>query len=222
MRPQLGLGVGLVALGVVLLLGQLDVIDAGEVIGSWWPLIIIAIGAMQLVERPQAPTGPLIVIAVGLLLLATRLDLLPDRVWQYVWPVGLILVGLMFVLRRGPGAAADSDPAEVISASAFFSGTAVVSTAAALRGGSATAAFGGVKLDLRQAHLDPAGATVSASALCGGVEVLVPRGWRVVTSGTPIFGGLDNKADAAPDANAPTLRIEATVLLGGIEVKHDK
>ncbi len=222
MRSQIGFGIWLVALGVLLLLGQLDVIDAGEVIGQWWPLIIIAVGVMQLAERPRAPTGPLIVITVGALLLGTRLDVLPDRVWRYMWPVGLILVGLTLVLRRGLGTGAGSDPAEVVSTSAFFSGSAVISTAARLRGGSATAAFGGVTLDLRQAHLDPAGATLNVSALCGGVEVLVPRGWRIVTSGTPIFGGLENNADAAPAADAPTLRVDATVLFGGIEVKHDK
>lgn len=166
---------------------------------------------MQRAERRHAPLGPLVMIAIGALLLATRLDVLPNEVWQYVWPVGLIVVGLMFVLRRGVVVLQSSDPAAVVSTSAFFSG----STATRLRGGFATAAFGGVTLDLRQAHLGPSGATLNVSALCGGIEMLVPHGWRVVMTGTPIFGGFDNKADAAPAADAPTLRLDASVLAAG-------
>jgi hypothetical protein len=55
----------------------------------------------------------------------------------------------------------------------------------------------------------------------GGVELKVPEGWNVVIRGFPIFGGFDNvtaKEQVGPEA--PVLTINATVLFGGLEVKH--
>jgi hypothetical protein len=55
----------------------------------------------------------------------------------------------------------------------------------------------------------------------GGVEVTVPRGWHVATRGLPLFGGIENAtAKEQIAADAPTLAINATVLFGGLEIKH--
>lgn len=55
----------------------------------------------------------------------------------------------------------------------------------------------------------------------GGTEIKVPEGWKVVTHGLPIFGGFENVtiAETLPP-DAPTLDVSATVLFGGLEVKH--
>jgi LiaF transmembrane domain/Cell wall-active antibiotics response LiaF, C-terminal len=221
-RPsRIVLGLILVGLGVLFLLDQAGTIEAGEVIGDWWPLAVIAVGGVQLVEQPRAPVGPLIVIGVGVILLLTQLDIVADDVWRYVWPVALVIVGLIFLLRR-PGARAPAGrPEDVVRTTAIFSGNEVVSTSQRFQGGSATAIFGGVDLDLRQARLDPDGATLAVTAVFGGVDVIVPRGWRVETSGTPIFGGIDTKVDA-PAEDGPSLKVDSTVLFGGAELKHDK
>jgi hypothetical protein len=80
-----------------------------------------------------------------------------------------------------------------------------------------------VTVDLRQARLDPEGATLAVTAAFGGVDVIVPRGWRVESKGTPIFGGFDNNADAPPEGtDAPTLTVDMSVLFGGAEIKHEK
>jgi hypothetical protein len=220
-RPgRVVLGVALVAVGVLFLLDQAGTIDAGDVIGDWWPVAIIAVGAVQLAEHPRAPIVPLIVIGVGTILLLTQLDLVVDDVWRYVWPVALVLVGLVFLLRR-PGRTSEPGRAEdVVDSTAIFSGSQVVSTSERFRGGSATAIFGGVELDLRPARLDPAGATLAVTAVFGGVDIVVPRGWRVETSGSPIFGGFDVKVDP-PSGDGPVLRVDGTVLFGGVEIKHD-
>ena len=41
----MGVGTLLVALGVIILLGQSDVLDAEQVIGDWWPLALIWLAA---------------------------------------------------------------------------------------------------------------------------------------------------------------------------------
>lgn len=215
------LGLILMAFGVVMLLDQTGTIEAGDVIGDWWPLIIIVLGAGQLLEQRRLNIGPLIVIAVGTLLLLDQLDLIGFSIWRVIWPLVLIFIGFGFVFRRsstmGPGR-----PDEVVNASAFFSGNDVVSTSPNFRGASLTAMFGGVSLDLRRAQLSPEGASVSMAATFGGAELIVPRGWRVQADGTPIFGGFENKATEPGDPASPLLRVDATVLFGGAEVKYDK
>jgi predicted membrane protein len=226
-RPRLEpgssiVGVVLVVLGVLFLLDQTGSIDAGDLIGDWWPLIIVAVGLVQLVEHWRAPIGPLIVVAFGGILLLTQLDLVSPEVWSYVWPILLVLVGVVILLRLPgrnvpPGVADD-----VVRVSALFGSNDVVVTSQRLRGGSATALFGGVVLDLRQANLDSGGATLAATAIFGTVEVLAPRGWRVDVSGTPIFGGLSNKAEPAVTGETPTLKVNATAIFAGVDIKHDR
>jgi hypothetical protein len=83
--------------------------------------------------------------------------------------------------------------------------------------------FGGVTLDLRQARPAPAGASVTATAFFGGIDIIVPRGWRVTLRGTPILGGVNNKTELAPAPpdGAPALLVDALAVLGGVEVKHE-
>ena len=164
-RPRLEpgpliVGLALVALGALFFLEQTGSIDAGSVIGDWWPIVIVGVGLVQLAERPRAPVGPLIVVAFGGILLLSQLDLVSPDVWSYAWPIFLVVVGILILLRlpgRG-GVAGDAD--EVVRASAVFGSHEVAVRSQRLRGGSATALFGGVVLDLRQAALDPGGATL--------------------------------------------------------------
>jgi hypothetical protein len=57
-------------------------------------------------------------------------------------------------------------------------------------------------------------------AIMGGVEIRVPPHWRVITNGTPILGGIDNRTFDPTDSNviAPTLIVNSTVILGGLEI----
>lgn len=81
--------------------------------------------------------------------------------------------------------------------------------------------LGGCTLDFREAAL-PTGVTeVHAFAFCGGVEVIVPPGLRVETSGIGVMGGFEHVQDSpAPAAEgAPTLRISGLACMGAVEVK---
>lgn len=125
------------------------------------------------------------------------------------------------MLRRAGDPVAGT-PDEVLRITVVLSSTKVRSTTSNLRGGSITSIFGGATVDLRQAHLNPTGASLSVFALFAGTEIIVPRGWHLKARGLPIFGGFDNKADAQAEPGTPTLKIEATAIFGGIEIKHEK
>lgn len=81
---------------------------------------------------------------------------------------------------------------------------------------------GGAELDLRGAHIDQE-AEVEATAIFGGVDILVPRGWRISVGGLPIFGGYEDKTkgNGSLPADAPRLNVRATAIFGGVGVAHE-
>lgn len=89
---------------------------------------------------------------------------------------------------------------------------------------SAVAIMGGVELDLRQARLEAQVTDISASAIWGGVEIIVPLDVRVDVDGTGIMGGYSNIAQGSaqsappPPPDAPLIRVRGLALMGGVEV----
>jgi hypothetical protein len=211
-------GLALVTIGVLLLLDQQGALDAGAVIADWWPAVLLVAAGLDLLARPRRVASAVVLSLVGLVLLTVTTGLVDTDVWQLVWPVSIVAVGLWLLLRKPvpPGRAASPD--ETIDAVAVFSGRRVVSTAPRFLGGSATAVFGGVEIDLTGATIDHE-AVLDAVALFGGVDVEVPLGWRVVMDGPAIFGGHESKVPAPEDPDAPTLRIRGTAIFGGVEAK---
>ena len=89
------------------------------------------------------------------------------------------------------------------------------SEAEAFRGGTVTTWFGGGTLDLRDATLDPSGATLHTSTVFGGGSLIVPEAWNVETKLMGIGGVGDGRPQVERDPDAPTLRLEGTALFGG-------
>jgi hypothetical protein len=120
------------------------------------------------------------------------------------------------LFRRYGGRAGD------IKSFAMFGESKTVVQSEHLRSADATAIFGAVTLDLRDVHVDEQ-ATVDCFALFGGVEVLMPKRWRLTLSGTPIFGGVeDNTVQDDPlPAEAPVLVVKAVAMFGGVAVANE-
>lgn len=209
---------GLLVVGGVVFLGDaLEVWDGGEIASRWWPLAIIAAAAVSLASRPRRYLGPLVVGGVGIILLVDRLDWV-NLDAGVLWAVALIAAGLVMLLSR-PRPTIVGDEAR-ISAFTAFGGTELASHSDHFEGGNLGAVFGGAELDLRDAHLAP-GASLEVFTAFGGTEIKVPEGWNVITHGLPLFGGFENvtTGESLPP-DAPTLDVAATVVFGGLEVKH--
>jgi hypothetical protein len=158
----------------------------------------------------------LIITAVGTAFLLSNLDIVD--IGQFIIPAAIILVGLLVIFGRGLGSRTETG--DKVNSFNVFSGSEIASHSKDFQGGSISAIFGGAEVDLRDA-LPAADAQLDIFTAFGGVEVKVPDGWEVVVKGLPLFGGIDNAtAKEAVPANAPRLSISATVLFGGLEIKH--
>jgi hypothetical protein len=80
--------------------------------------------------------------------------------------------------------------------------------------------FGGVVLDFRQAVLSQREVTFNITCVFGGVEIKVPPGVRVISSGVPIFGGHSLPDDDPLEPDAPVIRLTGLTLFGGVDVKR--
>ena len=219
MAVRLWLGGVLVVVGGVWLLDALGVLEAGALLGTWWPLALVGLGAAAALTQRGLSLGPLVVMGIGVVLLLD--ELVQGDVGVFVWPLLAVGVGawlLLTVGRRRP-----ATPSEMARESTFalFGGSETHNRSPRFEHANVAAVLGGATLDLREAHVVP-GARVDALALFGGVDVIVPDGTRVNLHGLPIFGGYGDKTvgDGRLPDDAPTVDVSATAIFGGVEVKN--
>lgn len=85
------------------------------------------------------------------------------------------------------------------------------------------AVMGGVVLDFREARMDPGVTELFVLALMGGVEIIVPPGLHVDSTGIGIMGGFEHRGDSRfpIDTSAPVLRVTGAGVMGGVEI-HER
>lgn len=213
-------GLTLVGIGLIFFLDAVDVLDAGETLGAWWPTAVVMLGVLQAFsERRLSPVAGAL-IGSGLLLLAATTGVFGSIDWGLIWPLALIAIGAGFLWsRRRPGYGEEDE----LNGLAVLTAGHVGTRSRAFRRASVTAVFGGMTLDLGEAALAPGGGRVSATMVFGGIDIVVPPGWQVVIRGIPIFGGWDDTTARSPvEADAPRLEVLALVVFGGLEVKHPR
>ena len=218
-------GLLIIVIGVIFLLGSLDKIDVGDLISDYWPLILIAIGLWHLLAHNfrQVGTG-LILIAVGSVFMLIKWGILGTNFWSVFWPVLIIAVGLWILIKprfKGYSGKIPEIKENDLDAFVIFAGIKRRIESKEFRGGKATAMFGGIELDFYDAKLAGGQATIDLTAMFGGIDVRVPRNWKIVVDSHAILGGVDDKhrPDSADKIEA-TLFIKATAIFGGIDIKN--
>lgn len=148
-------------------------------------------------------------------------------VWLVTFPVTWILAGKrwgwMGHARRASRMGQDqwtvsADQPNII---AVFSGSSRRISSKSFKGAKLTAVFGGIQLDLREAIIETSPAILDVTAVFGGAEIKVPRGWNVEFQTSAVLGGTSDERKQGEPASgtAPHLLIAGTVVLGGVSVK---
>lgn len=84
----------------------------------------------------------------------------------------------------------------------------------------AVAVMGGCELDLREIAFPTDTLLITAVAVMGGIEIIVPEGVEVEVTGVSVMGGRSVKvADAPRRPGTPVVRVRAIAVMGGVEVR---
>ena len=216
-------GVTIAAFGGVLLLRNLEIIkfDSWHVFwGTVWAAGLILAGLMTIFSSRRASlrVWGLLLMTIGVSIGLGAYGVINISVWKIFWPVMLIAIGLMVSVgsgghKRSKKSAANGSGNEKVAI--FYGEESRVK--GGYTGGSATAIFGGVELDLRQAKIKD-GAVIDVFTFCGGVSISLPDDVIVKNEVRGVLGGSEDKTVSKSSAKK-TIILRGECVLGGLEVK---
>ena len=224
MTPRLLVGILIIGIGSLLLLGNLQILEV-EHIWRFWPVILLAAGINMLIRCRLGPgsEGGVVLTVLGGAFLLRNMGWLDWR-FKHIWPLLLILLGVMVVVTsfrrtvppRGPRSSANPS----VSLFTFLGGVDHKNNSAAFRGGEATAMMGGIDIDLRDASITDENVELNCFAFMGGIEIRVPPDWSVIIKATPIMGYIGGTAKAGSPDGSKKLTVKGQAFMGSIEVKN--
>ncbi|MFA4885462.1 MAG: LiaF domain-containing protein [Desulfotomaculaceae bacterium] len=239
-RSSFLLGIAVIALGVILLLNNFDILNVsvGYLISTYWPVLLVIWGvdlvipdseskSFKLRRKSGALVTGLILIALGVLIIGHNLGLYElnfSIFWRLFWPVVIILIGWSFL--RGTSGSGGVHWA-------VMSGIELKQKGWKLEDGSFFALMGGVRMDLNAAEIPEGEIRLNVTAVMGGIEIIVPPRIGVDCEGTAVLGGVkffnedsggiiaSRKSEYKGETETGTkLVLRCTAILGGVEIKH--
>jgi|GEM_PF-204065 len=217
------IGTGLVFFGCLLSLEIITNYSFRWHVKSFWPIILVALGVVKLVEGKFRCLNGWIISALGLLLLAHTA--MGRNLEDLIGPAILVIVGIFILLHALKRHRRVS--VKLQKSLDFVRGMAIVGSyvykpnEGQFDGGELTAILGGIELDLRNTTMKHDSARIDVFAMMGGGEIRIPDGWDVCVRVSALAGGVENKSvgSSAVGSQAPKLLITGSVLLGGFSVK---
>jgi hypothetical protein len=165
----------------------------------------------------RAPIVGLLFIAAGVLLLLDVLDVIDVLRWNVIVPLILIALGASMLVAGWSATRSSSGP--VLDEVTVFSDRDLTGPEL-FAGGSVTAVFADVELDLRRSTLDGSPVSLVVTIVFGEVKVLVPPSWRVRTTGSALLADVEvHRDEPTGDGPAPELVVRTSGLLGDITVR---
>jgi len=184
---------------------------------NFWPILLIVLGGLTLWRNTttHSPRSS-----------GSGYDISPESAGNTRFTAAETGPALDAGATEGTGSASAEAAASAASSNAFVSAMAILGSvhrrnnSPDFRGGSATAVMGGCEIDLRAANIDGGREPVlEVFALWGGIEVIVPPDWTVVSHVDPILGGFEDSTQP-PKQETKRFVIRGTAIMGGIEVSN--
>lgn len=218
MKSKVVFGLLLIVAAVLLGLQQLGLLESlGLQAGIVFPVLFLVLGLYLLIRDRN-------ILAGGIIAWLASVNLFKS--WA-PWLDKLVLPGILVVIalelifghlfKRGKWIP-QGEGADRVEAFAAFGGVQRKIQSASFKGGSVTALFGGVELDLTGIRLEQ-DAVLEVNAWLGGVEIKLPAGLRVRSELSGIFGGVDQKRRDDAAADGPVLILRGFAFMGGVEIK---
>lgn len=221
------IGVFLIAIGAIALVDLMEIaeINFWNTLGDWWPIIFVFIGLNGFSKKEESKFGAAAFTIVGLIWIASNIEIIPLGFWELIVPLLFVTLGLYLIFGRPRNVFIASSiegksSEEYVDIRAFFSGQKERITSNNFKGGKIESVFGGIELDLRQIKISDDFEILQIDSIFGGVQIWLPEDIKLITKGTPFFGGLQNSTVNTENPDAPTLHINYSVIFGGIDIKN--
>ena len=216
-------GVVLLAVGVIIALNALGLTDVSMWFDGWWTLFIIVPCTIGLFTDNDKG-GNLFGIILGVLLLLASRDIISfSLLWKLLVPAILLLIGIKMIFGSFFSSKANKifdeikqEGGDLNVGFAAFSGNDMKFEGQKFEGADLNAYFGGVECDLRGAIIDK-DCAIKATAIFGGIDIIVPQNINVKVTSNSLFGGVSNKSSHTE--GAPTVYVNATCMFGGVDIK---
>jgi predicted membrane protein len=216
LNPAVLNGGALIVVGVLLLLDQMGIISF-----DFWALVFGFFGLLRLIQASDV-TGRLwgvLLMAVGAAFELAHLGYVNIHL-DKTWPVFVIAAGLILIWR------AYQKPAETggvlsphLNLVSVLGGGEYRIRSKNFRGGDLMAFMGGFDVDLRDADIETSEATITVNCLMGGGVIRVPETWAVSMQVASFMGGHSLKAREGPQPTK-ALIVKGVAIMGGVEVRN--
>jgi len=229
------LGILFIIVGGVFILNILNILPyyISNIIFSW-QMLLIAIGVFNIINKKFTPA--IILITLGSIFLIPEFIHINYSLKQLFWPIALVIVGIVLILRNNRGLdrsrnfknniddhfKKQGDISDFIDHASLFGGNKIMYASQNFKGGRVTSIFGGSEINFHNTELENNTATIDVFTMFGGSEFIVPQDWNVQIDVVAIFGGFTDKRylSAEPFSTDKTLIIKGFTIFGGGKVKN--
>jgi predicted membrane protein len=161
-----------------------------NVMGLFWPLILIALG-LSMFFRPS-----------------------------HRWPPTIPPGGGLGPLPGDGGSGGAPDQSASLSESAIMAGVKRRNVSQAFRGGIITTVMGSVEVDLRDCRPAGDSTRIEIQVVMGQVMLRVPRDWAVESHVSAFMGNVEDRSDRPIGASSKLLVLEGSAFMGNVEIQN--
>ena len=218
-------GIILIAIGGIWLVNSSGIASIDLFFDGWWALLWTIPCLIGLFTEKEK-LGNLIGVVAGILVILGCQNIIDFKfILKLILPVAVILLGILIIFKDVFNKKTKSeikrlnqgDRSKKETNCAIFSSREISYENRVFEGINTEVVFGGIELDLSNAVINQ-DCVINADAIFGGIDIKVPDYVNIKTSATSIFGGLSDKRTVRPKDCEHTIYINATCLLGGIDL----
>ena len=203
-----------------------------------WQALIVVIGIYSgLKNNFQGPAWFIMILVGGAFLLNDFY--FEGELRRHIWPLILISVGAIFILRprnrkqrwswaeklsSGGRIESIDNHEDVADITVIFGSAKKNMRTQNFSGGDITCIFGGAELDLTQADIQE-NVVIDVTTIFGGADLIIPAHWAIKSEIVTILGSVQDERPISPVATEHAEKLiilEGTAILGGIRIKSFK
>jgi len=189
------------------------------------PLILIVCSSYFIIKKGKFNFTNTLALFIGFWWFLISIEVIPESIKEYFWPLLLILVGLAIVFGSLGFAGKvkkilqkETDREGMLNYNGIFGGVKEKVVNDDFKGSNIYSVFGGCEVDFSDIQMKNDSAIINIYSVFGGSVVYLPKGFNIVYNSTAIFGGDDDKSQGDSKAKK-TIYINSISIFGGCELK---